>query len=174
MNALVTAGRPNVVESAPDMGGQCLTFLLRGSVYAIALAQVREIIEFGPLTTVPRMPEFVRGVMNLRGAVLPVIDLGARLGLAGIEPSRKTCVVILEVAETSPALVIGAMVDAVSEVIDVPSADIQRAPEFGATIDERFVRGMVRTEDRFMILLDATTALSFKEMAKLAETMDQP
>lgn len=171
MNAIVPAGnaiREPVVE---DLGGQYLTFLMRGDVYAIALAHVREIIEFGTLTSVPRMPEFVRGVMNLRGSVLPVVDLGARMGLPPSEATRKTCVVILEVSGPSGTLLVGAMVDAVCEVSEVARSAIQEPPKFGSGIDERYVQGMVCIDDRFTILLDAQTALSFSEMARLADAL---
>lgn len=173
MNAIVPMGDAEKRPAGEEMGGQCLTFLLRGGVYALPLAHVREIIEFGTLTSVPRMPAFVRGVMNLRGSVLPVVDLGARLGLGASEVSRKTCVVILEVSDGATTMMVGAMVDAVSEVVEIAAAEIQRAPEFGTGIAERFVRGMVRAEDRFTILLEASSVLSFKEMAKLAEQLEE-
>lgn len=174
MNAIVVSGAPMRSPAAEPLGGQHLTFLLKGGVYGIALTHVREIIEFGALTEVPRMPEFVRGVMNLRGSVLPVVDLGSRLGLGSSEVCRKTCVVILELAGESSGMLVGAMVDAVCEVVEVQRAEVQKAPDFGSGVDARFIQGMVRSDERFMILLDVATALSFKEMARLAESMGPP
>lgn len=142
-----------------------------GEVLAVPIEAVREILELGRMTALPRTPEFVRGVMNLRGAVLPVVDLGARLGLPPAEASRKTCVVILELPGDTAPLVVGALVDAVCEVAEFAPTDIQPAPSFGAGIEDRFMQGMIRSDAQFIILLHTSAALSPHELARLAADM---
>ncbi|MDA8225716.1 MAG: chemotaxis protein CheW [Betaproteobacteria bacterium] len=151
---------------------QYLTFLLGGEMFAIGILVIKEIIEFGQVTEVPRMPGCVRGVINLRGAVVPVIDLSVRFGRPVTEPGRRTCIVIVETGEGEARQVIGVMVDAVSEVLEIPQADIEPAPGFGTRIRADFIAGMGKVRGRFVMILNVEQVFLIDEMAGLdtAET----
>lgn len=147
---------------------QYLTFMLGGEIFAIGILSIKEIIEYGQLTEVPRMPDFIRGVINLRGAVVPVIDLGARFGKHPASVSRRTCVVIIEVDHDGEQQVVGVMVDAVNEVLDIAPEQIEPAPNFGANIRADFISGMGKVEGKFVIILNVNHVLSLDEMSTLA------
>ena len=151
---------------------QYLTFMLSTEVFAINILNIKEIIEYGQLTEVPRMPEFIRGVINLRGAVVPVIDLGARFGRQTTSVSRRTCVVIIEVEHDDEQQVVGVMVDSVNEVMDILPDQIEPAPHFGANIRADFIAGMGKVEAKFVIILNVDRVLSLDEMATLAAVVD--
>lgn len=172
MNAIATINKslPVVANGAAQDGQQrqYLTFMLGGEVFAIGILSIKEIIEYGNLTEVPRMPEFIRGVINLRGAVVPVIDLGARFGKQATSVSRRTCIVIIEVEHEGEQQVVGVMVDAVNEVLDIAAGEIEPAPSFGAKIRADFIRGMGKVEGKFVIILDVDHVLSLDEMSSLA------
>jgi purine-binding chemotaxis protein CheW len=146
---------------------QVLTFVLGTEVFAIGILSIKEIIEFHALTAVPMMPSAVRGVINLRGAVVPVMDLLARFGGRSSAVTKRTCIVIVEVVAGPERHVVGVMVDAVNEVLDIPPADIEPPPTFGARIRRDFIRGIGKVKDRFVILLDVDRVLSIDEMAGL-------
>jgi purine-binding chemotaxis protein CheW len=148
-------------------GGQYLIFTLGREQFAVDILYIKEIIEFSALTEVPMMPGFVRGIINLRGAVVPVIDLMTRFGRGQTEITPRTCVVIVEVAGDENA-VIGVMVDAVCEVIDIDGADIEPPPSFGAHIRPDFIRGMGKINNAFVIMLQLDTVLSVDDMSRLA------
>ncbi len=160
-----SAGRQPAVAEAQQ---QFLTFLLGGEPFAINILVIKEIIEYGQLTNVPLMPEFIRGVLNLRGQVLPVIDLAARFGRAPAEIARRTCIVIIEMDNDGEKQDVGVVVDSVSEVMDLPESAIQPSPAFGAKIRADFIQGMVEIDGRFIIILDVDRVLSLDEMALLA------
>ncbi len=149
---------------------QYLTFLLGGEMFAIAILYIKEIIEFGNLTEVPMMPAFIRGVINLRGSVVPVVDLSARFGRHRTEVSRRTCIVIIE-AESSDGSKqdIGVMVDSVSEVLEIPRGEIEPPPAFGARIRADFIQGMGKVAGKFVIILDANQVLSVDELSMLGQ-----
>ena len=178
MTALVTTSTPT---NAPALLGvatdqidqhQYLTFMLGGEVYAMGILAIKEIIEYDQLTAVPRMPAFIRGVINLRGAVVPVIDLSARFGKAATTVTRRTCIVIVEVASGNPeqadTQVVGVMVDAVNAVLEIPPAEIEPPPSFGAHIRADFMTGMGKVGGKFVIILNIHNVLSVDEMASLA------
>ncbi|MBI2306334.1 MAG: purine-binding chemotaxis protein CheW [Rhodocyclales bacterium] len=152
-------------------GRQYLAFTLNHEVFAIDILQIREIIEFGTLTEVPMMPPTIRGVINLRGAVVPVIDLSARFGQGSSAVARRTCVVIVEVAggidDGAATQTLGVMVDAVNEVMEIPAEDVEPPPAFGARIRTDFIAGMGRVNGRFVILLDVSKVFSVDELATL-------
>jgi purine-binding chemotaxis protein CheW len=148
---------------------QYLTFLLGKEMFAIDILGIKEIIEYGDLTSVPMMPEFIRGVINLRGSVVPVVDLSARFGRAVSEVTRRSCIVIIEAENEEEKQDIGVMVDAVSEVLEIPAADIEPAPSFGVKIRADFISGMGKVKDKFVIILDAARVLSVNELAMLSE-----
>jgi len=147
---------------------QYLTFMLGGETYAMGILAIKEIIEYGNLTEVPRMPDFIRGVINLRGAVVPVIDLGARFGKQATNITRRTCIVIIEVANGEETQDIGVMVDAVNEVLEISAGEIEPAPSFGANIRADFIDGMGKIEGKFVIILNIHQVLSVEEIATLA------
>ncbi len=147
---------------------QYLTFMLGGETYAMGILAIKEIIEYGNLTEVPRMPDFIRGVINLRGAVVPVIDLGARFGKQATNITRRTCIVIIEVANGEETQDIGVMVDAVNEVLEISASEIEPAPSFGANIRADFIDGMGKIDGKFVIILNIQQVLSVEEIATLA------
>jgi len=156
MNALLP-------ESTVD---QLLTFLIGEDEYGISILRVREIAEYRTLTPVPMTPPWMRGVMNLRGTVVPVVDLAARLGLEQTRVSRRTCLIIMELDVETERVVIAVMVDAVSRVVDVSADDVQEPPPFGIGID--CVPGLVRVDDHLIVLLDLTAILSSAEVMDAA------
>lgn len=139
---------------------QYLTFMLAAEVYAIGILAIKEIIEYRGVTAVPMMPASVRGVINLRGAVVPVVDLQARFGRATSEVTKRTCIVIVEVAAGDERHVVGVVVDAVNEVLEIPATEIEPAPAFGARIRSEFIQGMGKVKGKFVILLDADHVLA--------------
>ncbi|MDP2004125.1 MAG: chemotaxis protein CheW [Rubrivivax sp.] len=155
-----------VVSTAP---AQYLTFLLGDEIFAMDIRTVREIIQHGAMTAVPLMPTFVRGVINLRGAVVPVIDLHARFGRAPARVTKKTCIVIFDAVRDGERVELGLLVDAVSEVIDIPAAQIEPPPNFGTAVRRDFISGMGKVAERFVILLDPDRAFDVSEMAGLCE-----
>jgi len=155
--------------AATQVSAQYLTFLLADGVFAMDIATVREIIQHGQMTTVPLMPAFVRGVINLRGAVVPVIDLQARLGKPPATVCKKTCVVIFDAQREGERIELGLMVDAVSEVIEIPASQIEPAPQFGSAVRREFIKGVGKVAGKFVIILDPEKALDVEEMAGLVE-----
>ncbi|CAG0949305.1 Chemotaxis protein CheW [Burkholderiales bacterium] len=171
MGALVKAECRAIETAKIPETQQYLTFSLGGEMFAIGILRVKEIIEYSGVTAVPLMPECVRGVINLRGAVVPVIDLGCRFGHGSAAISRRTCIVIVEVeldAEDERHDV-GVIVDAVSAVIEIPAAEIEPAPAFGARLRTDFIQGMARGGSGFVILLQVDRVLSIDDLAVLAE-----
>jgi purine-binding chemotaxis protein CheW len=153
-------------ENAPV---QYLTFSLGDEVFAMDIRTVREIIQHAAMTVVPLMPNFVRGVINLRGAVVPVIDLQSRFGRATTVVGKKTCIVIFDASSEGEKMELGLMVDAVSEVIDILPAQIEPPPHFGTSIQRDFIRGMGKVDGEFIVILEPERALNVDDMARLAE-----
>ena len=147
---------------------QYLTFSVAGEMYAVGILNVKEIIEYGDLTQIPMMPGFIRGVINLRGAVVPVVDLAARFGGSDSVVQKRTCNVIVEVRQDQSKHDIGIMVDAVSEVLEIPRREIEPPPSFGARIRADFIAGMGKVNGKFVIILDIQKVLSADEIASLA------
>lgn len=156
------------VNGASD--AQHLTFAVAGETYALAIEGIKEIIELSPLTVVPMMPAYLRGVINLRGAVVPVIDLAARFGQPPSQVGRRSCVVILELtSEQGERQVFGLLVDAVCAVLDIAREQMEPAPAFGAPIRTDFIAGMARLEERFVVVLNAHNVLAAHELAQLGQ-----
>jgi len=151
---------------------QYLTFVLGGEVFALGILAIKEIIEYAPLTAVPMMPAYVRGVINLRGAVVPVLDLAVRFGRPSSPVSKRTCIVIIEIEGGAERQVAGVVVDAVNAVLDIPAGDIEPPPAFGAQIRTDFIEGMGKVNGRFVVLLDVNHVLAVEEMAALGEARD--
>lgn len=166
MGALVSTNSP--AAALHEEQAQYLTFTLGGEMFAIGILRIKEILEYGNLTGVPMMPAFVRGVINLRGAVVPVVDLSARFGRANAEVTRRSCIVIIEAEAQATAQDVGLMVDAVSAVLEIPASEIEPAPSFGARIRADFISGMAKVDGKFVIVLNVDRVLSVDEMAALS------
>lgn len=156
-----------VVEETHE---QFLTFLLGGEMFAISIVPIKEIIEYGALTGVPMMPAFIRGVINLRGRVVPVIDIALRFGRPPTGETRRTCIVIVEILADGEKQDVGVIVDSVSEVLDIPHSEIEPPPTFGAHVRADFIYGMGKIAGRFVIILDVDKVLSIEEMALIGQT----
>jgi purine-binding chemotaxis protein CheW len=152
---------------------QYLTFRIGNENYGLELSQTREIIEYSGITEVPLMPNFLRGVINLRGEVVPVIDLAVRLGRKSIEVQKRTCIIVVELQNNEQNHVLGLLADSVSEVIEMNDENIEDAPSFGANIRADFIQGIAKRDDEFVVLLDANNALSIRELAHLVEAQLQ-
>ncbi|MDT3735838.1 MAG: chemotaxis protein CheW [Denitratisoma sp.] len=174
MGALVKAGQqlPAEQQAAAEQQ-QYLTFVLGGEMFAIGILCVKEIIEYGDLTVVPMMPECIRGVINLRGAVVPVVDLACRFGRRSTDLTRRTCIVIVEVEGEGERQDIGVIVDAVSEVLEIQSSQIEPAPAFGARIRTDFIHGMGKLDGKFVIILNVNKVLSLDDLALLGQMVGQ-
>src|SRR5512134_3171453 len=139
---------------------QYLTFRLGEEVFALEIAQVREVLDFTQITRVPRMPEFMRGVINLRGSVVPVVDLRLKFGMSATEQTVNTCIIIVEVAIEGETTLLGALADSVQEVVDLEASQIEPPPRMGASIHAEFIRGMGKRDERFVIILDVDRVFS--------------
>lgn len=155
-------------NSAPT---QYLTFMLSGDAYAIGILSIKEIIEYTHMTEVPLMPPCVRGVINLRGAVVPVMDLQVRFGQAASPITKRTCIVIVEVASPEGDQVMGVVVDAVNEVLDIDASDIEPPPAFGTSIRSDFISGMGKVRGKFVILLDVDCVLDPDDLQALTQAL---
>lgn len=151
-----------------DEQDQYLTFRVRDETFAMGILAIKEIIEFGALTPVPMMPACVRGVINLRGRVVPVIDLAVRFGREPTVPHRRTCVVIVEAGAPGEQQDIGVMVDGVNQVLEIPPQDIEPAPGFGAKVRPEFIAGMGKLDGELVIIIDLARVLSADELAAMA------
>jgi purine-binding chemotaxis protein CheW len=179
MNNAIVAGAAPVVAAAAEAGQagstagstqatQYLTFTLAGETYAIGILGIKEIIEYRELTEVPMMPACLRGVINLRGAVVPVVDPLARFGKPSSAVGKRSCIVIVEVQQDERHQIVGVVVDAVSEVLDIPGSDMEPAPSFGARVRSEFIAGMGKVRGKFVIVLDADRMLALDDMASLS------
>ena len=172
MGALIRSGARQAALAGPKeivaQGQQYLTFAVSGEAFAIAIAAIKEIIEYRPPTDVPMMPGYIRGVINLRGRVVPVIDLAVRFGRGKGEVSKRTCIVILEINQDDQQQDISVVVDAVSAVVDIADADIEPPPRFGARLRADFITGMGKIGEQFVIILNVDRVLSVEELAMLS------
>ena len=148
---------------------QYLTFNLGDEVFAMDIRTVREIIQHAAMTIVPLMPPFVRGVINLRGAVVPVIDLQSRFGRARAQVGKKTCIVIFDASRDNEKMELGLMVDAVSEVIEIAPAQIELPPQFGSSIQRDYIKGLGKVDGKFIVILEPDRALNIDDMAQLVD-----
>ncbi len=144
---------------------QFLTFILDAEVFAVNIAQVREVLDFTTITKVPRTPEFMLGVINLRGAVVPVVDMRKKFGIEEAEKTIKSCIVIMEVALDGEITVLGALVDSVREVLELDTDQIEPAPRIGTRLKTEFIMGMGKLEEQFIIILDINKVFSADELA---------
>lgn len=144
---------------------QYLLFMLGKDTFAVPILRIKEILEYTAPTDVPMMPPFVLGIVNLRGAAVPVIDLARRFGRPSSQITKRTCIVIVETTMRGESHVFGVLVDAVNAVIDIPKSDIEAAPPFGASVSTDFIAGMGKVDGRFVIILSIEVALSLEEVS---------
>ena len=147
--------------------GKYLTFTLADEEYGIGILKIREIIGMMSITSVPQTPPFVKGVINLRGKVIPVVDLRLRFGMQEIEYTERTCIIVVEIKGQTVTVQIGIVVDAVSEVLNIKGEDIEDTPTFGTKLDTEYILGMAKMEGSVKILLDIDRVLSAEEVAAL-------
>ncbi len=147
-----------------ELGGKYLTFRLGDEDFGLEILKVQEIIGMQEITAIPRMPPAVKGVINLRGKVIPVIDLRLKFGMEEAETSHKTCIIMVQISRQTGDVIMGIVVDEVSEVLEISGREIEPAPAFGASIDTDFILGMAKTEDAVKILLDLDRVLTGQEI----------
>jgi purine-binding chemotaxis protein CheW len=155
--------------SVEDRAGKYLTFELGGEVYGLEILKVQEIIGIMTVTRVPRTPEFVRGVINLRGKVIPVVDLRIKFGLEAKDDTEKTCIIVVQVKQKDSEVTMGIIVDEVSEVLDIAAQQIEAAPEFGADIQANFILGMGKVDKKVIMLLDVDRVLTGGEIEMVSK-----
>ncbi|MDY6793450.1 MAG: chemotaxis protein CheW [Thermodesulfobacteriota bacterium] len=155
------------VKAMADKEGKYLTFTLANEEYGIGILKIREIIGMMPITSVPRTPEFVKGVINLRGKVIPVMDLRLRFGMEDMEYNDRTCIIVVEIERQAETVQIGAVVDSVSEVLNIKGENIEETPTFGTKLDTEYILGMAKIEGGVKILLDIDKVLNDDEIIAL-------
>lgn len=165
--------KPEVQSEHRHDQNQYLTFVLGRETFALGILSIKEILEYSAPTEVPMMPAFIRGVVNLRGAAVPVVDLCTRFGRGSAAVTKKTCIVIVETSSQGESHVIGVVVDAVNEVLEIPDSEIEAPPSFGAAIRADFIQGMGKVRGKFVIILDVERVLSVDEMELLNQAAPQ-
>ena len=146
---------------------QYLTFKLADETFALDVAKVREILELTTITKVPRTPDFMRGVINLRGSVVPVVDMRLKFGMSMTEQTVNTCIIVVEVTLDGDVIVLGALADSVQEVVEMEPGSIESAPHIGAKLDTNFIKGMGKIDAHFVMILDIDRIFSSAELAEL-------
>jgi len=154
-------------KPAVERGGKYLTFVLEGEEYGIGILKVKEIIGLMHITPVPQTPHFVKGVINLRGKVIPVVDLRLKFGMQSAEYTERTCIIVVEALTETGSGMIGSVVDCVSEVIQVRNEDVEESPSFGARLNTDYILGMAKVDGRVKILLDIDKVLVLNETSAL-------
>jgi purine-binding chemotaxis protein CheW len=163
----LTETMDQAVKAMANKEGKYLTFSIADEEYDIGILKIKEIIGMMPITTVPQTPDFVKGVVNLRGKVIPVIDLRLRFGMEVINYTERTCIIVVEVAGQIQTVMISVVVDSVSEVLNIKAEDIEETPTFGAMIDTDYILGMAKLGGRVKILLDIDRVLGADEISLL-------
>ena len=162
-----TAVMDQAVKTAAGREGKYLTFTLDREEYGIGILKIKEIIGMMPVTSVPQTPDFVKGVINLRGKVIPIMDLRLRFGLPAADYDERTCIIVVEIRGSKRAFQIGIVVDSVSEVLNIEAAAIENTPAFGAQLDTEFILGMAKMEGGVKILLDIDRVLNDEDISAL-------
>ena len=148
--------------------GKYLTFLLGNEEYGLEILKVHQIIQMQEVTRVPRTPGYVRGVINLRGRVIPVIDLRIKFGMEGVDDTEKSCIIVVQIEHEGHAVTMGVIIDEVREVLEIPADAIEETPSFGDDVDTGFIMGMGKVGDKVKMLLDIDKVLSATELQSLA------
>jgi len=164
----VTLNKNNKHRKSPSE--KYLTFCLENEDYGVEILKVKEIIGIMEITKVPRTPEFVRGVVNLRGKVIPIIDLRRKFGMDEKEDTEQTCIIVVEIFQKESFLMMGIIVDSVSEVLDIDDNHVENTPAFGVSVSTSFIKGMAKTKDGVKILLNIEEVLTVEELQSIAQT----
>jgi purine-binding chemotaxis protein CheW len=165
----VTEATEQTSRDKGEKGGKYLTFSLAGEEYGIAILKVKEIIGMMPITPVPQAPSFVKGVVNLRGRVIPVTDFRRKFGMEEKEYTERTCIIVVEISGRESTIMMGLVVDSVSEVLNIKGEDIENTPSFGSQIKTDYILGMAKMEGGVKILLDIDKVMNDEESALLEE-----
>ena len=152
------------VHAMADKEGKYLTFSLAGEEYGIGILKVKEIIGIMPITIVPQTPKYIKGVVYLRGKVIPVIDLRLKFSITAAEFTERTCIIVVEISAAGRTILMGIVVDSVSEVLNIKAADIEATPSFGTRLNTEYILGMAKTGGTIKILLDIDKILSVEEL----------
>ena len=160
-------------EIERSQAGQYLTFNLQDEVFAVDISQVREVLELDKLTKVPQTPEMMRGVINLRGSVVPVIDMRLKFGMGETEKTVNTCIIIVEIAIDEESTMIGALADSVQEVIDLEADQIEPPPKIGTRLNTEVIKGMGKRKDEFIIILDIEKIFTLDELALVLDAQEE-
>lgn len=144
---------------------QYLTFKLDGEIFALDISKVREVLDFTTVTKVPRTPDFMRGVINLRGSVVPVVDMRLKFGMSKTEQTVNTCIIIVEINVDGEKIILGALADSVQEVIELEPGSIEPPPRIGTRLDTEFIKGMGKRDEQFIIILEIDRVFSTDEIA---------
>jgi purine-binding chemotaxis protein CheW len=164
----LTTHNEQLNKAVRDREGKYLTFALASEEYGLEILKVREIIGYMDITAVPQTPDYVKGVINLRGQVIPVIDLRAKFGMDTTDVTEETCIIVVEIAQDGRKFNTGIVVDHVQEVLDIAADSIEPAPQFGSTVNTDFILGMGKIGDTVKILLDIDKVLTIDDIASLA------
>ncbi len=148
---------------------QYLTFKLSDEVFALDVAKVREILEITNITKVPQTPDYMRGVINLRGSVVPVIDMRLKFGMSATEQTINTCIIVVEINMDGDSIVLGALADSVQEVVEMEPESIEAAPHIGTKLNTEFIKGMGKIDSHFVMILDIDKVFSTNELAELGQ-----
>ncbi|MFQ5559478.1 MAG: chemotaxis protein CheW [Nitrospinota bacterium] len=162
-----------MVTSGLSEPGQFLTFELEKEVFCIDILKIREVLDYTDVTKVPRTPDFMCGVINLRGNVVPVVDLRVKFGLGKTEKTISTCIVIVEIMLEDEPAVLGAMADSVQEVIELGPENIEAAPQIGMKLNAEFISGMGRKDEKFIIILNIDRVFSLNELSCVQKSADE-
>jgi purine-binding chemotaxis protein CheW len=160
-------------EVTPEREGKYLTFALAQEEYGLEILKVREIIGYMDITAVPQTPHYVKGVINLRGQVIPVVDLRTKFGMETAEVTDQSCIIVVEITQSGRKFNTGIIVDHVQEVLDIAGPDIEDAPQFGASVDTSFILGMGKIGDSVKILLDIDRVLAAEGLDTLGHALDK-
>ncbi len=167
----MTSGLNQGGKTVMNREGKYLTFSLAGEEYGIGILKVKEIIGMMPITTIPRTPPFVKGVINLRGKVIPVVDLRLKFGMDSVDYTERTCIIVVEIGDMRRSLLMGILVDSVSEVLSIKGGDIEETPSFGGGSESQYILGMAKMNGEVKILLDIDRVLSTEDISFLNKTV---
>ena len=162
-----TAAKEQVMKAVANREGKYLTFTLAEEEYGIGILKVKEIIGIMAITTVPRTPDYMKGVINLRGKVIPVVDLRLKFGMEAMDYTERTCIIVVDIGGEGQKIQMGIVVDSVSEVMNIKGGDIEDTPDFGSRLNTEYILGMAKTGGRVKILLDIDRVLNRAEMTVL-------
>lgn len=150
-----------------------LTFTLDDELFAVEVSKVREVLDFTAITKIPKTPDYMRGVINLRGSVVPVIDLRLKFGMSKTETKVNTCIIVLEIDMDGETVILGALADSVQEVFDLEPDQIEPAPKFGTKFREEFLKGMGKKDEKFIIILDIDKVFTNEELVMIQDSEKQ-